>query len=164
MIVLVKSIEEKPTKSGESTYLEVIGTNIKTQKEGKTRVFDDLKEKWEIIQPNKMIDFSMKKNGQYWNVVDIKIATETPPPVQPPIPEAGNPPKAETPPAMSKNRSIARLNGLNNACLLISNGMYPADCVGLLAYQFEKYSVGELDATKLDANMKAILNRQPKEK
>ena len=64
MILLVQSIEEVPTKSGDSTYLLVKGINTQTQKEGEVRIFKEMKDKWGLIEKNKPIELKMKKSGK----------------------------------------------------------------------------------------------------
>ena len=91
-------------------------------------------------------------------VADAKaVEGELPPPVKPPISEAGRLPEGAVKIQLTKDESIAKLNGLNNASLLASNGLIPVDSIGLLAYQFERYAKGELDATQLDTNIRALL-------
>lgn len=100
-------------------------------------------------------------------VSDAKpVEGELPPPVKPPVLESGNPPpevkQAEKTSdsliiSSAKDRHIARLNSMNNACLLASKGLVPLGDLGLWASQIERYNSGELDASQLDANLQKML-------
>ena len=103
-------------------------------------------------ESNRMVHFTKDKNqAGYWNLLTIELATETPPPV----PKEGMPPKeTKAPmPVDNKTRSVA----LSYAKDLANNGMILMGHIGVVSSLFERYCNGEIDATQLDTNLKAIL-------
>jgi hypothetical protein len=143
---------------GDLTFTDKSGKSYKVSNK-RVSYFKDVIVEGMAVQLN----YAMSSFGKEYIYSAAQVKDNLPPPQKPqePIqkttviagPTSGEKPK----PQYDREKSIARMNGLNNACLLISTGMYPADSVGLLASQFERYSLGELDATKLDTNLKQIL-------
>lgn len=77
MIITITEVTQAFTTQG-AEYLKVKG--ISDNKETTKAVFDNLKTKWELLQPNATLEFVMVKEGQFWNVADIKPVALPPPP------------------------------------------------------------------------------------
>jgi hypothetical protein len=78
----ISGIEQAFTTKG-SEYLKVKVIDENGKETTKT-VFDNLKEKWELLTEGACIDFKMEKRGQFWNVVDLTaIDGENPPEIHP---------------------------------------------------------------------------------
>lgn len=77
MIITITKVEQAFTSNG-AEYKKVTGISDKGQETTKA-VFDNLKEKWPLLQEGKTLGFQMVKRGQFWNVADIS-EVEVPPP------------------------------------------------------------------------------------
>ena len=80
MLVTIQSVSQEFTKTG-SEYRKVVGVTGDGKPTTKS-VFDNLKSKWELLKENATLEFTMVKQGQFWNVADIK-PIELPPPTKP---------------------------------------------------------------------------------
>lgn len=81
MIILINKVTDETTTGGKP-YKKVTGINVETQKEVTKSVFDNLVEKWPMLEVNKTVDLKLEQKGNYWNVVDI-LLPQTPPAVNP---------------------------------------------------------------------------------
>ena len=66
---LITGVEQAFTAKG-AEYKKVTVLDDK----GKTttkNVFDNLSEKWPLLEENKYREFKMEKRGQFWNVIDV---------------------------------------------------------------------------------------------
>ncbi len=73
MIATVVSVREDFTSKGaEFKKVEVVDGQGKTTTKN---IFDNLSEKWGLLEDGKTLDFKMEKKGQFWNVVDITVPT-----------------------------------------------------------------------------------------
>ncbi len=70
MIITIQTIDREFTKTGKE-YLKVTGITGDGKQTTKS-IFDNLKEKWELLVENATLEFVMQKVGQFWNVTDIK--------------------------------------------------------------------------------------------
>jgi len=73
---MIKSIivtQREEIEGQKGTYLKI------TDQEGKAHfIFDNLSDKWELLQPGKMVDLTKEKVGKYWNVIDIAEGSSKP--------------------------------------------------------------------------------------
>jgi len=70
VIVTIQTISQEFTKTG-AEYQKVTGITGDGRPTTKS-VFDNLKDKWELLKENATLDFTMVQKGQFWNVTDIK--------------------------------------------------------------------------------------------
>ena len=73
MIITITEVTQEFAKNGKE-YLKVKGTTP-DGKETTKSIFDNLKEAWPLMEVGAVLDFTMEKKGQYWNVVTVKPAT-----------------------------------------------------------------------------------------
>ena len=71
MILTIQTVSQEFTKSG-AEYRKVTGVTGDGKQTTKS-VFDHLKDKWELLQENATLDFTMVQKGQFWNVTDINL-------------------------------------------------------------------------------------------
>lgn len=119
-----------------------------------------LKAKWGELEEGRAFQFQM---GEYKGnpFVEDFYAVEgaLPDPVAIHVEEKAMPkPRDVAPQKLSREQSISKMNGLNNSTLLASNGMVSMGSIGTLAHQFERYTLGEINADELDKNIKALLD------
>lgn len=141
------------------------GWKITWHDDKKDNIFD---ESWLPIldqaqKEKRMISFQKEKNNAgYWNIMRLNLA-EAQPPTQPQetareqavVQQAHE--QHHGPATLTREQSIARMNGLTNATNLIVSGLFPAGEVGGVACQFEQYNLGIIDATQLDKNLSVYL-------
>ena len=85
MILTIQSISQEFTKNGDE-YYKVTGVSDSGQQTTKS-VFNNLQDKWGLLQENATLEFKLEKKGQFWNVIDILPAPGLPEPavpIQPP--------------------------------------------------------------------------------
>ena len=71
MIITIKEVTKEFTKN-RNEYLKVMGFTGDGKPTTKS-VFDNLKDKWELIKEDTTLEFIMQKSEKgFWNVVDIK--------------------------------------------------------------------------------------------
>lgn len=83
MFVTIQTISQEFASNG-AEYKKVTGITGDGKQTTKN-VFDNLKDKWGLLQENKTVEFVMEKKGQFWNVIDIKEAVASSP-VTPELP------------------------------------------------------------------------------
>lgn len=81
MHLLITNIAQDFTKNGDE-YKKVTGTNVTTGQETTKSIFNNLEDKWSLLEVNKIVELKMEKRGQFWNTIDI-LPAETPPPNKP---------------------------------------------------------------------------------
>uniref|UniRef100_A0A6M3IIK8 Uncharacterized protein n=1 Tax=viral metagenome TaxID=1070528 RepID=A0A6M3IIK8_9ZZZZ len=145
----------------ESSELNKYGDLIVTDKAGKTHKIGKKRPNlFDVFQPDRAVEVGY---GEYMNREYIAVAHPVAEGLAPPIPaETSKPVEGQPVPSgektpMSKDHSIARLNSINNAALWVSNGMIGMENFTAVAAQIERYTMGELNAGQLQANINALL-------
>lgn len=163
MIINITTVEQAFTKDG-AEYRKVKG--ISDGREVTKSVFDNHKDKWELLKENATLDFKMVKKGQFWNVEDISIPN-LPPPTKPMesttlIGETEPPkvPPAETPPPVgmpTKEKAFALSYAKD---LAVANQIKPDKIINW-ACIFEDYLNGNLhiDDTQLSKLLTGFLTK-----
>jgi hypothetical protein len=82
MILTIQKVEQEFTKTG-AEYLKVLGVD-QTGRQVTKSVFDNLADKWDLLEENACVELKLEQRGQFWNVVDI-LQPQTPPQTQPKI-------------------------------------------------------------------------------
>ncbi len=113
MIVTITEVTQEFTKTGEE-YKKVKGTTA-DGKETTKSIFNHMKSYWELLVPGAMLDFTMEKRGQFWNVTDIKRVKAQPPQSDAPQPKLEESPnfgqqasRIATQSAVERSEEIAR--------------------------------------------------------
>jgi hypothetical protein len=165
MIATVLRVEQEFTRNGDE-YKKVTIQKEDGQETTKS-VFNQLEDKWGLLECGATLNFQMEKKGQYWNVVDISKAERSAPPPetsqkpsqqressssQKPISEYS--PKAES----QKDINIAFLNATTAASYLCAQGQFPPDDYPRVQEQIFKLNTGQLAHNQVKANLNAILN------
>jgi len=84
MIITITDVESAFTKNGDE-FKKVKGVTDKGQETTKS-IFNNLQNKWGLLEENATIDLKLEKKGQFWNVVDV-LPCEFPEPQEPVPPE-----------------------------------------------------------------------------
>ena len=92
MIVTITHVEQAFTKNGDE-YVKVMGITGDGRETTKS-VFNQLKDKWGMLQENATLDFKMVKKGQFWNIEDINLPQVSAPAEKPTL-TAETPDQAE---------------------------------------------------------------------
>ena len=69
MIFTIKEVKEEFASNG-SEYRKVTGVNDKGDVSTKN-IFNNLEDKWPLLEENATVELKMEKSGKFWNVADI---------------------------------------------------------------------------------------------
>jgi hypothetical protein len=154
MIVVIQSVEQEFTKNG-AEYRKVTGVDGNGKQTTKN-VFDNLQDKWGLLQENATLEFKMEKKGQFWNVADITPSLN--PPNKPEVVEESMPPQ-DWKPEIPVDESSVRIRSMcvSYAKDMADNGMIPIDSIGKVSEYMVGYVKGKLTGGELDKNIKALL-------
>ena len=78
MIILVKERTEKTASNG-NPYIEIKGENQNDQKEVTKAIFDNHKDKWDLIKTGYLIELVMKNTGKddkgnnKWEIANVRV-------------------------------------------------------------------------------------------
>ena len=97
MIITITHVEQAFTKNGDE-YRKVVGITGDGRETTKS-VFNQLKDKWGMLQENATLDFKMVKKGQFWNIEDINLPQVSAPAEKPTLTAEAPPTETPTAPA-----------------------------------------------------------------
>jgi len=76
MIITITEVSQEFTKDG-AEYQKVTGINASNNSVTTKSIFDNLEDKWSLLEEGARLDFKLKKKGQFWNVDDISPVGES---------------------------------------------------------------------------------------
>jgi len=80
MLVTITKVEQNFTKNG-AEYQKVTGVTDSGQETTKS-IFDNLKDKWPLLQEHATLELKLEKKGQFWNVIGLNKVLQQEPPIE----------------------------------------------------------------------------------
>ena len=148
MIITISKISQEFTKNGDE-YRKVTGAAGDGRETTKS-IFNQLKDKWDLLVEGKTLEFKMEKRGQFWNVTDIiPVGEQLKPSTEPgellPKHQAEIDKAVKPPPTKNQSTQTQRSITMSYAITLCASGIATPDKLLSYAEVINRWICGDID-------------------